>query len=147
MGLSGDLGRGRTGIDTAIFIYFLEEDPRFVPLIEPLFIDADEGRRELVTSALTLLEVMVVPQRAGNQALAERYEGLLTRSRGLLLVDVSREQLRAAAQLRAATGVKPPDALQLAAALSTGCSAFLTNDRHIPAITGTRVLQLADYVT
>jgi predicted nucleic acid-binding protein len=146
VGLSGDLGRGRTGIDTAIFIYFLEEDPRFVPLIEPLFIDADEGRRELVTSALTLLEIMVVLYRAGNQALAERYEGLLTRSRGLLLVNVSREQLRAAAQLRATTGVKTPGALQLAAALSTGCSAFLTNDRRIPAITGTRVLQLADYL-
>jgi hypothetical protein len=33
------------------------------------------------TSALTLLEVMVVPYRAGNTALAERYEHLLMRSR------------------------------------------------------------------
>jgi predicted nucleic acid-binding protein len=147
LGLSGDLGRGRTGIDTSIFIYFLEEDPRFLPLVEPLFIDADEGRRELVTSALTLLEVMVIPYRAGDHALAERYEQLLTRSRGVLLVDISREQLRAAAQLRAASGMKTPDALQLAAALSSGCSAFLTNDRRLPAVAGMRILQLADYVT
>jgi predicted nucleic acid-binding protein len=124
VGLTADLGRGRTGIDTSVFIYFMEEDPRFLPLIEPLFRDADEDRRELVASALTLLEVMVVPYRAGNEALAERYEQLLTRSRGLLL-----------------------DALRLAAALTAGCTTFLTNDRRIPAVSGIRVLQLADYVT
>ena len=147
MGLSADLGRGRTGIDTSVFIYFMEEDPRFLPLIEPLFTDADEGRRELVASALTLLEVMVVPYRAGNEALAERYEQLLTRSRGILLVDLARDQLRAAAQLRGTAGMKTPDALQLAAALTSGCTTFLTNDRRIPAVSGIRVLQLADYVT
>jgi predicted nucleic acid-binding protein len=47
--------------------------------------------------------------------------------------------------LRAATGVKTPDSLQLAAATSAGCTAFLTNDRSIPAIRGLRVLQLGDY--
>jgi predicted nucleic acid-binding protein len=146
VGLTADLGHGRTGIDTSVFIYFMEEDPRFLPLIEPLFRDADEGRRELVASALTLLEVMLVLYRAGNQALAER-EQLLTRSRGILLIDLSRDQLRAAAQLRAAVGMKTPDALQLAAALTSGCTTFLTNDRRIPAVSGIRVLQLADYVT
>jgi cytochrome c553 len=32
-----------------------------------------------------------------------------------------------------------------AAAMSTGCTAFVTNDRRIPAIRGIRVLQLGDY--
>jgi predicted nucleic acid-binding protein len=53
--------------------------------------------------------------------------------------------LRDAAQLRAATGVKTPDALQLAAAMSSGCTAFVTNDRRIPEIPRMRILQLADY--
>jgi hypothetical protein len=48
---------------------------------------------------------------------------------------------------RAATGVKMPDALQLAAALGAGCTTFVTNDRRIPAIRGIRVLQLGDYAT
>jgi predicted nucleic acid-binding protein len=55
--------------------------------------------------------------------------------------------LRIAAQLRAATGVKTPGALQLAAALGAGCTTFVTNDRRIPAIRGMRVLQLGDYET
>lgn len=138
---------GRVGVDTAIFIYWIEEDPRFMPLVEPLFEEVAAGTREIVTSALTLLELLVVPYRAGNADLAQRYEELLTNSRGIAVIDLSRDQLRIAAQLRAATGVKTPDSLQLAAATSAGCTAFLTNDRRIPAIRGMRVLQLGDYET
>src|SRR5688572_32064613 len=47
------------------------------------------------TSALTLLEVLVVPYRAGNRPLAEQYEAVITRSRGIQVVDISRDQLRA----------------------------------------------------
>lgn len=96
-----------------------------------------------MTSALTLLEVLVVPYRAGDRALADRYERLLTRSRGVRVVDVNRDQLRAAAQLRAATGVKTPDALQLTAALGAGCKTFITNDRRLPLLPGLRILLLS----
>lgn len=145
MGLRADLGVGRIGVDTAIFIYLIEDDPRFMPLIEPIFEDVAAGRREMVTSALTLLEVLVVPYKARHVELAERYEDLLMNSRGIAVVDLSRDQLRTAARLRAATGVKTPDALQLAAALSAGCTTFLTNDRRIPALPKLRVLQLREY--
>lgn len=146
MGLIADLEPGGVAVDTAIFIYFIEEDARFLPQILPLFREADQGRRELVTSALTLLEVLVVPYRAGNRQLAEHYEALLTRSRGIRLVEVTRVQLRSAAQLRAATGVKTPDALQLVAALGTGCKTFVTNDRRLPQVPGLRVVQLSSVV-
>ena len=111
MGLMADLGPGSVALDTAIFIYFIEEDPRFLPLLDPLFREADDGTRELVTSSLTLLEVLVVPFRVSNRAVADRYEVLLTRSRGIRLVALTQDQLRAAAQLRATTGVKTPDAV------------------------------------
>jgi len=146
MGLIADLGPGSVAVDTAVFIYFIEENPRFLPLVVPLFREADHEKRDLVTSALTLLEVLVVPYRAGNRPLAERYEALLTRSRGVRLVELTREQLRAAAQLRAATGVKTPDALQLVAALGVGCTTFVTNDRRLPPVPGLRLIQLSSYV-
>ncbi len=145
MGLMADLGAGPVAIDTAIFVYFIEEDARFLPLIDPLFHEADQGTRELVTSAVTLLEVLVVPYRAGNRLLADRYEALLTRSRGIRVVDVTRDQLRAAAQLRVVTAVKTPDALQLVAALGAGCGTFLTNGRRLPTVPGLQVRQLATY--
>ena len=145
MGLIGDLGAGDIGVDTVSFIYFIEEHPKFLPAVLPLFREADEGKRSLVTSALTLMEVLVVPYRAGNRSLAQRYEALFTRGRGIRLIDLSHDQLRAAAQLRGATGVKTPDALQLVAAISTGCSTFLTNDRRLPAIPGLRIVELNSY--
>jgi len=97
-------------------------------------------------SALTLLEVLVVPYRAGHRHLAERYEALLTRSRGIRLVELSHDQLRAAAQLRAATNLKTPDALQVVAAISEGCTTFLTNDRRLSPVPGLRILEVASYV-
>jgi predicted nucleic acid-binding protein len=145
VGLIGDLGPGAVAIDTPVFIYFIEEEPRFLSHILPLFSEADEGKRELVTSALTLLEVLVVPYRAGDHQLAERYEALLMRSRGIRVIDVTRDQLRAAAQLRAATGAKTPDALHLVSALGAGCKTFVTNDRRLPTVPGLNVIQLSSY--
>src|SRR5262250_3449788 len=146
MGLRADVGLGPVGVDTSIFIYFIEEHPSYLPVLRPFFKEIDTGRRELVTSALTLLEVLVVPYRSGDRLLAERYEALLTQSRGVRVAEISRDHLRAAAQLRAATGVKTPDALQLVAALGAGCTSFLTNDRALPTVRGVRILQLSSYI-
>ena len=146
MGLIEDLTPGPLALDTAIFIYFIEEDKRFLPLVKPIFNAIDSGKLQAVTSGLTLMEVLVLPYRTANLTLTERYESLLTRSRGLRFVDVDRTLLRAAAQLRAAYRLKPPDALQIGAALIAGCRAFLTNDRRIPTIHGLRVVQLKQYL-
>lgn len=144
MGLIQALGSGRIAVDTAPFIYYIEEHPKYLGILQPLFLEAATGARELVTSALTLLEVLAVPFRAGDATLAERYELLLTRSRGLKLVDIDTDQLRAAAQLRARYSLRTPDALQLTAALAQRCSAFVTNDRRIPSLGGLDVIQLDD---
>ena len=138
------LGAGPVALDTSIFIYLIEEAPEWLPLVRSIFTSAANGERVLVTSELTLLEVLVVPYRTGDLSLAERYEALLTRSRGLTMVNIERNQLRAAAQLRARYKIKTPDALQVAAALTARCSTFLTNDRRLPQIGGLRVVQLSD---
>ena len=90
--------------------------------------------------------MLVVPYRADNIELAERYEAVLTCSRGVRMVDLGRDHLRLAAQVRARTGAATPDALQLAASLGTRCSAFVTNDRGLPAVPGLRIVQLGAYV-
>ena len=142
------IGAGPLALDTVAFIYFIEEHPRYLPVLDPIFAAIDEGRLAAIASSLTLMEVLVIPYRAGDTPLADRYEQALTRSRGLRLLDVDRAQLRAAAQLRALhPNLRTPDAIQMAAALSGGCSALLTNDRDLPSVPGLRVLQLGDLVS
>lgn len=145
MGLIDEVGAGPVALDTAAFIYFIEEHPLYLPQLLPIFAAADEGHLTIVTSAVTLLEVLVVPYRAGNLPLANRYEALLNRSRGVRLREIDQALLRAAAQLRATTGVRTPDALQLAAALTEGCTAFVTKDRRLPSLPGLRILQVGDH--
>lgn len=145
MGLIADLGRGPVGLDTAVFIYFIEEHPRFLPVVAPVFSAVASARLTAITSGVTLLETLVIPFRSGNTGLAARYEALLTRSRGMRFIDLDRPLLRSAAHLRALFSVRTPDALQLAAALSGGCRAYLTNDRSLPRIPGLEILQVKDY--
>ena len=148
MELISELGNGPLGLDTVIFIYFIEEHPRYLPVLDPVFALIDKGRLPAIASSLTLLEVLVVPYRAGNTPLAERYEQVLTSSRGLRLLDVDRTQLRAAAQLRALhPGLRTPDAIQVSAALAGGCTVLLTNDREFPVVPGLRILQLRDFAS
>lgn len=145
MGLIADLGRGPVGLDTVVFIYFMEEHHRFLPVVAPVFEAVASGRLRAVTSGVTLLEALVIPYRSGNSALAARYEALLTRSRGLRFVDLDRRLLRSAAHLRALFSLKTPDALQMAAALGAGCTALLTSDRALPRVPGLPVLRVSDY--
>jgi predicted nucleic acid-binding protein len=145
VGLIDALGRGPVGIDTAPFIYFIEEHPSFVRVLDELFGWIDAGKLAAVTSGITLLEVLVLPLRASNRPLAERYRELLTRSRGLELVLVDEAVLVAAAQLRASyPRLRTPDALQVGTALLKGCTAFVTNDRELPAVPGLSIVQLSD---
>jgi predicted nucleic acid-binding protein len=144
--LLDEVGAGPIALDTAPFIYLIEEHETFLPVVEPVFAAIDGGRIAAVTSALTLLEVLVVPLRAADMALPRRYEALLGNSRGLELVEVSRAALRDAAALRAATGMRTPDAIQIATALQRGCTSFVTNDRDLSALPGLRILQLSDFL-
>jgi predicted nucleic acid-binding protein len=147
VGLIQDIGKGPVALDTVVFIYLIEEHPRYLPALAPVFGAIDTGRLNAVTSSLTLLEVLIVPYRNGDRALADRYERILTQGRGLELRAIDRAQLRAAALLRAAhRGIRTPDALQLAAAFASGCSTLLTNDRELPSMPGLNVLQLRNYL-
>lgn len=146
MGLIESLPAGPVAIDSAIVIYLVERHERYLPVIRPLFEAADAGRRDLVTSAITLLEVLVVPYRAGDASLAIRYEDLLSRSRGLELVPIDRPILRSAAQLRAVHGARTPDAIQMSAGLARRCGSFLTNDRRIPNLPNLPIFQLGDHL-
>ena len=119
------------GLDTPIFIYFLKNNARYGPLAQLTINGIEKGKWEGVTSTITLMEITVRPWQLGRESAAREYEAILVHFPNLSVVDVDRNVARAAAQLRAKYNVSPPDALQVAASLSYGAKAFLTNDKRL----------------
>jgi predicted nucleic acid-binding protein len=124
------------GLDTAPLIYFIERHPRYLPLVRTFFQSMEAGSFSVVTSALTLSEVLVQPYRKGDMALAAKYSGILLNAPNLKLLPISAEIADEAARIRAASGARIPDSIQLAAAKLGGATAFLTNDDGIPVLPG-----------
>jgi predicted nucleic acid-binding protein len=58
----------------------------------------------------------------------------------------SNVDIRRAAELQAGYRLRPADALQVAACLEQGATAFLSNDRELRRITDLHVWMLEDFV-
>ena len=135
------------GLDTPIFIYFLENNERYGELARITINGIEKGKWEGITSTITLMEITVRPWQLGRESAAREYEAVLVHFPNLSVVDVDRNVARAAAQLRAKYNVSPPDALQVAASLSYGAKAFLTNDKRLSRLQDViDILVLDDFV-
>jgi predicted nucleic acid-binding protein len=124
-------------VDTAPWIYVLESHPQFADRFVGLFEAAAKGHVLIALSTITLAEVLTGPFKAGQTALAKRYEKALLQYR---VVDVSAPIAALAAQLRAQYRLKLPDALQLATALDMGATTLVTHDRDFSQVTGLDIL-------
>lgn len=114
--------------DTQIFVYSVENHPRYAPLLRPLWRHAQTGRLEVVSSELTLMETLVAPLRNGDQALAAAYERMFQHA-GIRLLPITQTVLCEAARLRALqASLRTPDALHAATAVIAGSACLLTND-------------------
>ncbi len=124
-------------VDTAPFIYLLESNPLLADQFVGLFEAAAQGALSIALSTVTLAEVLTGPYKAGQTALAKRFEKALCQYE---VVAVSIPIAALAAQLRAKHRLKLPDALQLATALEIGVAAFVTHDRDFSRVTALPVI-------
>lgn len=115
-------------LDTSVVIYSVERVPDYFSLLEPMWQKLQNDEIGVMTSELTVLESLVLPLRNHNTELVSSYEQLLLGSK-VQLIPISQTILRDAAQLRATTNLRTPDAIHGATALSENCNVFLTNDR------------------
>lgn len=139
-------GVERLALDTSPLIYYIEDSPLYAKPIAPIFEQIDSGRIGGVTSVLTLTEVLVQPLLRGDASLCDRYRKLILESRHLEVLQISVEIADRAAHLRAAYGLRIPDAMQLATALHANCEAFLTNDSRFKRVAEIRILLLSEIV-
>lgn len=86
MGWVENLSGKTVGLDTGPLIYYIERTPDYVEILRPFFLSVDRGEISVVTSIITLLEVLVQPIRRGDQYLARRYRKMLFRTKGLTTI-------------------------------------------------------------
>ncbi|MCL1465383.1 type II toxin-antitoxin system VapC family toxin [Argonema galeatum] len=130
------------GLDSAPLIYYIEENPIYLQIADAFFEALNRREFRVVTSVLTLSEVLVYPLRQGNVALAQEYRDILFDQQGLTTIEVSSDIAQTAAQLRADYNLRTADAVQMATAIHGGASFFLTNDARLPSLPGLTVLVL-----
>src|SRR5262249_33959780 len=89
---------GLVYIDTMTLIYTVERYPAYWPLLEPLWLTAQSGTIDIVSSELILMEVLVGPLKSGNAALVTAFEQALLGT-AMRLLPITQPILREAARL------------------------------------------------
>jgi predicted nucleic acid-binding protein len=90
-------------------------------------------------SRLSMMECLVKPLRDQNNADVERYRGFFASS-GLQIVELGHLVLETATLIRARYGLRTPDAIQAASAMSIkGPVTFLTGDKQFAKVPGLNV--------
>lgn len=143
MGELGELLGSVVYLDTNIVVYAVEGYEVHARPIKSILQALTEESLVAVTSDLTLAEVLVKPKRENNQQLEEAYRQVLTPTKVWRNSPITREILESAAQLRAATSLKLPDAIHFATALAEGCDSFVTNHERFSNIPGIKVVLLS----
>ena len=130
------------GFDTSPLIYFIEQHPHYLNVVREIFRRVDSTTIAGYSSVITLTEVLTKPKQLRDARVESEYRNLLLYSRNFSLIPIDYLIAESAAGLRASYRLRTPDALQLAAALNSGCEAFLTNDYALQRVTELRVLVL-----
>lgn len=116
--------------DSMLFIYWLENNLTFAPMVERLFQAHSKRSDQLCTSIFTVGEVLVGPIRQNDARLASKIEQFFD-SGFVELLPVNREAVGLFANLRAVERLAPADALHLACAGTANIDLFLTNDKKL----------------
>ena len=124
-------------LDANAIIYSVEKIEPYRTLLQPLWIAAQSEQFVIMSSELTLLETLVKPLKEADTVSETTFRQLLMNSKEVRLAPITVSVLEKAAHLRATTGLKPPDAIHAATALTVGNVVFITNDpifRRVPEL-------------
>ena len=136
---------GKVYCDASLFIYTLESHPIYSQYLIPFWHSVQQGQIEVMSSELSLLEVMVKPIRVNNLVLKQQYERFLTGT-NLRLIPIDKNILIQAAHLCATFKVRSPDSIHLSTAQECQATMFFTNDHRLRTKTTIPVITVDDLV-
>jgi predicted nucleic acid-binding protein len=116
--------------DTNLFIYLIEQNPQFGVAVLNMYRRMKQRGDALLTSALTLGEVLTKPLQSGDLALADRYRRLIEHP-SIQVIDFDVRAAEFYAQVRLDKTIRPADAIQLSCAARASVHLFITNDDRL----------------
>jgi len=115
-------------VDASALIYATEMAGQYPGLWTNLLQPFARGDLTIVTSWITLAEVLVKPLQLNDALLQTTYRQFFTPSAHLELLPVDQGISDQAATLRALHGFKLPDAIHIATGMAAGRTHYLTGD-------------------
>jgi len=136
----------RIALDTSIFIYQLEPNPKYLAYTDSIFRWLEQPGSAAITSTITMTELLLLPYREGDEQRANDIYGLLSTYPNLNWIAPSLEIADLAARLRALHRLRTPAALQAATALNTLSTGLITNDPAFARVEGFETMLLDEMV-
>ncbi|MBV8425909.1 MAG: type II toxin-antitoxin system VapC family toxin [Hyphomicrobiales bacterium] len=124
-------GSIRVYLDANVLVRGMERTDTGAGEVGRLIEFAGRNRLELVTSELTLSEVLVGPIRVGDDHLVAAYLDLLTDDSVCKLLPVTRDILIESSQIRARSSARLADSVHVATAKLSGCRLIVSYDRRL----------------
>jgi predicted nucleic acid-binding protein len=115
--------------DTNVFIYLFEDYEPFSSIVDAVWRRMIQRGDKLVTSAMTLGELLIKPSRLGQASIVEQYDrAIRTRAQ---VISFDPQVAWRYASLRSTHNIRNADAIQLACAAHFGVDLFITNDKRL----------------
>lgn len=134
------------GLDTMLFIYHIEDNPKYAAITERLFDTIEHGSCKAVTSILTLIELLIKPKREGNFIAVGDYRDMILTFPNLMVMDVNLRVSDIASDMRAKYRIRVPDAIQIASAIVGGSQSFITNDEGLKKVKDVNIILLDEWL-
>ena len=116
--------------DTNLFIYLFERNAEWSDRVLDLTRKMDRRGDQLVTSWLTVGEILTKPSQQSDEITLKRYLNFF-KSAAVETVVFGADAAVAYAALRSRERVKPADGMQLACAAAAKTDLFITNDSRL----------------
>lgn len=123
-------------IDTNLFIYFLENNPKYFEVATEILTAVEAGNFIAYTGDAAVTEVLVKPYQEDNLLLVAKFKAFFALDDFIAVKPHTTDAFNLCAEIRGKYGVKFVDALHYATALQAGCKFLITNDKRFRTVTG-----------
>ena len=134
-------------LDACVVIYRFEGSDRLRDQVREVLasLEREGPDLEVAVSRLSRVECLAKPLRQKDREALARYDEFFGNT-DLRIVELTGEVIESALRVRVETGLKTPDAIQAACAMTlSGSVVFVTGDRGFCRVSGLRVVMIGPF--